>query len=80
MLELGGYVMNQKNKYCEPHQTIVTIICLQVHKQQCNMLIIWNDGQISISISNTTTWNKPWNPKIINVFYPFKVDNYKDFI
>jgi hypothetical protein len=60
---LVSYVMNHENRSCIVHQTIVTIICFQIHRQQCSMPIICYEDQISISIANSTTWNMPRNLK-----------------
>uniref|UniRef100_A0A0A9EHK9 Starch synthase IIc n=1 Tax=Arundo donax TaxID=35708 RepID=A0A0A9EHK9_ARUDO len=55
------YIVYHKNRTSICHKTMVTVVCLQINRQECSMPIICNEHKISITIAEATTWNVPWN-------------------
>ncbi len=55
------YVMDDKDRTSKFHQAIVSIVCLQIYRQQGCVPIVGDKDQIAISITDTPTWYVPWN-------------------
>ena len=45
--------------------SMVSVIRLQINRQECSVPIIGNEHQISISIAHTAAWNAPRNLQIM---------------
>jgi hypothetical protein len=57
--------MYDQNRASILHQAIVSVICLQVNRQECSVPIVCNEHQIPITIRHTATRNIPWNLQIV---------------
>lgn len=57
--------MYHKDRASVLHHAIVSVICLQINRQECSVPIVCKEHQVAIPIGHTTAWNVPRNLPIV---------------